>query len=269
MSDGTLHTLSAERIAVPNTYDPTRRAGSGGQRYFSDIQYPSETQRPAVLASNAAQAVGLAALNAQNPARQARPSTQSMSDEQIRAYFDGILKNPKLNTERKQIEQSVGAMNRYNISPQRLSEATGRPLADINRSMSPQYLPYGEAAAQAPDIQSVINKLLSRAALTPYGTGPQNYASGGIASIPHNGYYLGGATDGMADNIPANINGTEEAALSDGEFVIPADVVSHLGNGNSGAGAQVLHSMMDRIRKARTGRTEQGRQINPNKFAPA
>ena len=98
MSNGTLHTLSAERIAVPNTYDPNRRAGSGGQRYFSDIQYPSETQRPAVLASNAAQAVGLAALNAQNPARQARPSTQGMSDAQIRAYFDGILKNPKLNT---------------------------------------------------------------------------------------------------------------------------------------------------------------------------
>ena len=50
----------------------------------------------------------------------------------------------------------------------------------------------------------------------------------------------------MADLIPATIDGTQPAALSDGEFVIPADVVSHLGNGNSEAGAEQLYSMMDR-----------------------
>ena len=88
------------------------------------------------------------------------------------------------------------------------------------------------------------------------------YAQGGNV----NGYYLGGPTDGMADQIPATINNMQPAALSDGEFVIPADVVSHLGNGNSDAGAQNLYSMMDRIRQDRTGTTKQGRQINPNKF---
>jgi hypothetical protein len=51
--------------------------------------------------------------------------------------------------------------------------------------------------------------------------------------------------------------------------VVPADVVSHLGNGNSEAGAQRLYSMMDKIRKARTGTTKQGKQINPNKYLPA
>jgi hypothetical protein len=56
--------------------------------------------------------------------------------------------------------------------------------------------------------------------------------------------------------------------LSHGEFVIPADVVSHLGNGNSEAGADRLYSMMDKIRKARTGTKKQGKQINPNKFLP-
>jgi hypothetical protein len=81
-----------------------------------------------------------------------------------------------------------------------------------------------------------------------------------------NGYYLGGATDGMADQIPATIDNMQPAALSDGEFVIPADVVSHLGNGNSDAGAQNLYSMMDRIRQDRTGTTKQGRQIDPNKY---
>ena len=82
------------------------------------------------------------------------------------------------------------------------------------------------------------------------------------------GYYLGGATDGMADLVPATIDGTQEARLSDGEFVIPADVVSHLGNGNSDAGAKELHGMMDTVRKARTGNSKQGKQINPTKFMP-
>ena len=97
----------------------------------------------------------------------------------------------------------------------------------------------------------------------------QKLAAGGIASAaPHNGYYLGGPTDGMADEVPAKLNETEEARLSDGEFVIPADVVSHLGNGNSDAGAKVLYDMMERIRKARTGNPEQGKQIDPNAVIP-
>ena len=82
------------------------------------------------------------------------------------------------------------------------------------------------------------------------------------------GRYLGGATDGMADKIPARIGGKQEAKLSHGEFVVPADVVSHLGNGNSDAGAKRLYEMMDRIRQARTGTTKQGKQVNPNKFLP-
>mgnify|MGYP003627198947 FL=1 len=95
----------------------------------------------------------------------------------------------------------------------------------------------------------------------------QAMAMGGLAGMGQ-GYYLGGATDGMADQIPATIDGTQEARLSDGEFVIPADVVSHLGNGNSDAGAKELHGMMDTVRKARTGNSEQGKQINPTKFMP-
>ena len=91
---------------------------------------------------------------------------------------------------------------------------------------------------------------------------------GGISSM-NNGYYLGGTTDGMADEVPANIDGKQEARLSDGEFVIPADVVSHLGNGNSDAGAKQLHNMMDGVRTARTGNSEQGKQIDPNKFMPS
>jgi hypothetical protein len=94
------------------------------------------------------------------------------------------------------------------------------------------------------------------------------YAAGGLASLPGKGYYLGGPTDGMADQVPAQIDGRQPAALSDGEFVIPADVVSHLGNGNSDAGAKQLYGMMDRVRQERTGTTKQGKQINPATFMP-
>ena len=90
------------------------------------------------------------------------------------------------------------------------------------------------------------------------------YAEGGMTE----GRYLQGQTDGMADEIPAQIGDDQPAALSHGEFVIPADVVSHLGNGNSDAGAQKLYSMMDKIREARTGTKKQGKEINPDSFMP-
>jgi hypothetical protein len=91
-------------------------------------------------------------------------------------------------------------------------------------------------------------------------------AEGGIADA---GRYLQGKTDGMADEIETSIDGEQPALLSHGEFVIPADVVSHLGNGNSEAGADKLYAMMDRIREARTGTKEQGKQIDADKLLAA
>jgi hypothetical protein len=73
----------------------------------------------------------------------------------------------------------------------------------------------------------------------------------------------------MSDSIPATIGRKQPARLADSEFVVPADVVSHLGNGSTDAGAKRLYEMMDRVRKARTGRKSQGREINPNKYMPA
>ena len=164
---GSVPEYDVQRQSVPGTYDPDRRAGSGGQRYFTDTQYVPKSDTPAAPMS----AEGLAALNAANPARE--------------------VKNP------------VTTM-----------------------------------------------------------------AAGGIAELKK-GQYLSGATDGMADKIPARIEGEQEARLSDGEFVIPADVVSHLGNGNSDAGAKVLKEMMARGRKVRTGNEKQGKEIDPKKFLPA
>jgi len=89
------------------------------------------------------------------------------------------------------------------------------------------------------------------------------YAAGGMPR------FLSGGGDGMSDSIKATINDNQPARLADGEFVIPADVVSHLGNGSSKAGAKQLYSMMDKVRKARTGNPKQGKQINPRKYMPA
>jgi hypothetical protein len=75
----------------------------------------------------------------------------------------------------------------------------------------------------------------------------------------------------MSDSIPAHITGDQPqpAALADGEFVVPADVVSHLGNGSTEAGSKTLYKMMDKVRRARTGNPKQGKQINPDKFLTA
>ena len=97
------------------------------------------------------------------------------------------------------------------------------------------------------------------------------YAMGGPIAFAKGGHqgYLDGAGDGMSDSIPATIEGKQPARLADGEFVIPADVVSHIGNGSSKAGSKQLYAMLDRIRKARTGHTKQGKEIKPNKYMPA
>tara|TARA_R110001583_G_scaffold53054_3_gene164060 strand:+ start:654 stop:1352 length:699 start_codon:yes stop_codon:yes gene_type:complete len=183
---GGIPEYQVNRQRVPSTYDPNRRAGSGGQRYFTDAQYvPKANATPAAPMS----AEGLAALNASNPAQQMR--------------------------------RPGGAR-----------------------------VPAGIAAQPVPEVE------------------PQMLATGGIAELKK-GKYLDGASDGMADKVPATIDGQQEARLSDGEFVIPADVVSHLGNGNSDAGAKVLKDMMDRVRKARTGNKKQGKEIDPKKFIPA
>jgi hypothetical protein len=83
------------------------------------------------------------------------------------------------------------------------------------------------------------------------------------------GRYLKGAGDGMSDSIAATINGKQPARLADGEFVIPADVVSHLGNGSSDAGAKRLYAMMDKVRVARTGKKKQAPAVKPEKYMAA
>lgn len=91
----------------------------------------------------------------------------------------------------------------------------------------------------------------------------------GIGGYSDGGRMLKGPGDGMSDSIPATIGSKQPARLADGEFVVPADVVSHLGNGSTDAGAKRLYGMMDNIRKARTGKKKQAPEVKANKFLPA
>jgi hypothetical protein len=77
-----------------------------------------------------------------------------------------------------------------------------------------------------------------------------------------------GAGDGMSDNVPATIEGVQEARLANDEFVVPADVVADIGNGSSSAGAKKLYAMMDKIRSARHGTTKQPPEIDAEKYMP-
>ena len=144
--------------------------------------------------------------------------------------------------------------------------------------MSPSMLDRLSKGAKDPIVQAAATtELYDRSnSVNSYISQPTTQAAkGGIMSLDNSyaagGKLLQGPGDGMSDSIPAVIQGAkpQRAALAQGEFVIPADVVSHLGNGSTDAGAKRLYAMMDKIRHARTGNKKQGKQINPNNFLPA
>jgi hypothetical protein len=141
---------------------------------------------------------------------------------------------------------------------------TGYPMADINKAA--YATPY-----QTPVSQNVVQGSADTG-VNPM-TGEMSFAAGGgistLGGYSDGGRLLKGPGDGMSDNIPAQIGAKQPARLADGEFVVPADVVSHLGNGSTDAGAKQLYKMMDRIRQQRTGKKKQAPEVNPNKSMPA
>ena len=111
-----------------------------------------------------------------------------------------------------------------------------------------------------------------KAVMQPLGN-VESAARGGVMSslggYSDGGRMLKGPGDGMSDSIPASIGNKQPARLADGEFVVPADVVSHLGNGSTDAGARKLYAMMDKIRKARTGKKKQAPAVKADRYMPA
>jgi len=111
--------------------------------------------------------------------------------------------------------------------------------------------------AKKPEGQEPMSVEEARAAAKAQAAG---FMGGG--SVLQGGGYLQGDSDGQADLIPADIDGVQEARLSHGEFVLPADVVAMLGNGNSDAGAEALDEFMSMVRTKATGTPKQQKNID-------
>lgn len=95
------------------------------------------------------------------------------------------------------------------------------------------------------------------------------YEEGGITSLPQTEGQVEGNGDGMSDEVYGDIENQQEVALSKDEFIVPADVVSSLGNGSSDAGADELYRMMERVRVAKTGKKTQPPEIDAEDYLPA
>lgn len=194
-----------------------------------------------------------------------QPSRPTGAPAMGRRYFTDVQYLPKGDTAALDAAKAAAAAQKADL--------TMEPNASI-RSIEPSIIPTKwnkpvetktEQAAATSGLPAIPNAL--EIAQQTYPKETTTLASGGIAQMK-NPRYLRGTTDGMADKIPSSIDNKQPAALSHGEFVIPADVVAHLGNGNSEAGAKKLYEMMSRVRKARTGNEKQGKKINPEKFMP-
>jgi hypothetical protein len=178
----------------------------------------------------------------------------------------------------------MGTLDKYNEMIGGSKKMSGPPATDVGIVVDDDM----ETRSQPADV-AAVTRLKKRAnqanfglaALpTPVRAGALNLptkqsASGGIMQANLGSYAAGGNPrllrgpgDGMSDNIPATIGGKQPARLADGEFVVPADVVSHLGNGSTDAGAKRLHEMMNRVRMDRTGKKKQAPAVKAKKYIP-
>jgi hypothetical protein len=231
---GTVPKYQAIRQQVPMAnQDPARRPGSGGRQYFTNTQYLPRSDESGIAA-----ALGKA-------------------------------------------QEQSNMIAQANLAP---TQGERTALLNAAQSVYPMYTPYGAPATTPPaetppaDTTAPVQED-SGGSAQPDGSnsggaargGMIGYAQGGLLGLAQGGatgYYLGGATDGMADKIPATIANKQPAKLSHGEFVIPADIVSALGSGNSSAGAKVLYGMMDRVRQHAYGTKKQIKPANLKKTLP-
>ena len=212
---GKIPALSAVRQQIDYN-DPNRRPGSGGRQYFTDTQYAAKGAEGAAKAVSDAQAQGILS----GYTKAATPTNK----------WAGNPATPALAMPWKSSTANTGTTT--------TSTAGNTTFETPEQRMAR----FGASAPAPVDFNAEMAKLAPQAA---------NTANTVRAAT---GRYLRGSTDGMADEINTSIDNKQPAKLSHGEFVVPADVVSHLGNGNSDAGAKKLYSMMDKVRQARTGK---------------
>jgi hypothetical protein len=205
--------------------------------------------------------------------KQATPMLQDLpiSQQTSGVYkYDPFAVTPKMTTENPTIpyadvSQKLGLIDLYS--------QLGQP------SLTPQKTNYGVPTAQSgltapqenifgfsqypPGVEQAIKAYAAQQA-AQQAQAPTGMASGGIAGYNLGGYSDGGRLlrgpgDGVSDSIPASIGDRQPARLADGEFVVPARIVSELGNGSTEAGARKLYAMMERVQRARSKTVGRGK----------
>jgi len=209
--------------------------------------------------------------------KQATPMLQDLpiSQQTSGVYkYDPFAVTPKMTTENPTIpyadvSQKLGLIDLYS--------QLGQP------SLTPQKTNYGVPTAQSgltapqenifgfsqypPGVEQAIKAYAAQQAAQQAQTAqqaPTGMASGGVAGYNLGGYSDGGRLlrgpgDGVSDSIPASIGDRQPARLADGEFVVPARIVSELGNGSTEAGARKLYAMMERVQRARSKTVGRGK----------
>jgi len=227
-------TLTATRAQVPYAADPNRRPGEGGRQYFTDVQYaaPADAAAAQTAATTAAQGIA----SRYTPKAAAAPTANIMP----------ISWNPSAQTA--------------------TTAATENPASGVA-----QLLPVPKAeefkAMAAGGGLAAGGFVVPADVVAHFGNGS---SSAGLALLAEklNAKPIKGDGDGMSDSIPTHIGGKEKALVANDEAYISPEMVAKIGGGDGKAGSEKLYAMMEKIRKARTGNPEQGKQINPENFMP-
>jgi chemotaxis protein histidine kinase CheA len=206
-----------------------------------------------------------------------------MSPNEIAAYFKANQGQDDTTTYAWAVEN--------NLTPQEIAAATGVPLSTVAAKWRDAKAKKDAAAKTAADAATAAagktSVLDASSTGGNAGGGLMGFAMGGM---PMTGYAVGGGLgalgsysdggrllrgpgDGVSDSIPATIGRKQQPArLADGEFVVPARIVSELGNGSTEAGAKKLYAMMDRVQRARgktTGKNKIAANSRADKYLPA
>lgn len=183
--------------------------------------------------------------------RQVNPQAQTMTSQDAYAYLRGqpspTTNQPVSTAQQKWFTDTYTPQESFNpVSGERFVRDP-----NTNRMISSE---------EIEKLQNTVNKASGGIAALAAGGG-----IGHLGGYSDGGRLLKGPGDGVSDSIPATIGGRQPARLADGEFVVPARIVSELGNGSTDAGARKLYAMMDRIQEARRKTVGKGRVAKDSK----
>jgi hypothetical protein len=269
---GMLQGMTAEQVVnapvlspTPGTMPPPAPFGQSVQQMGTGLKNilstgPEGTAARGAFMSDVGGVKGLATKGGAALASYAAGEEQKGPEAQ-KAY----IRPYKYDVGRQNVPYRTGARGE-STAEQQYFTPTFTPLGVYRPGQEPQLYAMGGGINMGGSVDEDYNENVDRNSAFSddfYGGGLTALAAGGKPR------FLVGKGDGMSDSIPATINDVQPARLADGEFVVPADVVSHLGNGSSKAGAAKLHAMMDRIRKVRTGKKRQAPEVKAERYMPA